>query len=135
MNTNQLIIEHESPYNVPVTVEKLIAAANQKGWQNPAVHNLQQSLAKSGKEVLPVEVIEICKPEYSGQMLEMNDERIVSVMMPCRISVYEKEDGKTYIALLSMSAMASQLPVTVATVIRAANDESFDIVKSVIGEF
>ena len=77
MSTNQLIIEKVSPFNVPVTVEKLIEAANQKGWQNPAIHNLQQSLAKSGKKVLPVEVIEICKPEYSGRMLEKNDERIV----------------------------------------------------------
>ena len=62
MSTNQLIIEHVSPFNVPVTVEKLIEVAKLKGWQNPAVHNLQQSLAKSGKDVLPVEVVEICKP-------------------------------------------------------------------------
>jgi uncharacterized protein (DUF302 family) len=26
---------------------------------------------------------------------ELNDERIMSVMMPCRISVYLKDDGKT----------------------------------------
>ena len=135
MNTNQLIIEKVSPFNVPVTVEKLISAANQKGWQNPAVHNLQQSLAKSGKEVLPVEVIEICKPEYSGQMLQKNDERVVSVMMPCRISVYEKDDGKTYVALLNMTEMAAGFPDTLVEAIHAASNESFDIVKSVIGSF
>ena len=135
MTTNQLIIEHVSPFNVPDTVEKLIEAANQKGWQNPAVHNLQQSLAKSGKDVLPVEVIEICKPEYSGQMLEQNDERIVSVLMPCRISVYQKKDGKTYVAMLNMSAMAAGVPPTVVDAIRGASDESFEIVKSVIGPF
>ncbi|MCX6281527.1 MAG: DUF302 domain-containing protein [Bacteroidetes bacterium] len=135
MSTNQLIIEHVSPFNVPVTVEKLIEVAKLKGWQNPAVHNLQQSLAKSGKDVLPVEVVEICKPDYSGSMLEKNDERIVSVLMPCRISVYEKNDGKTYVALLDMSQLTDGMTQTATKAVHAASDESFEIVKSVVGAF
>jgi uncharacterized protein (DUF302 family) len=135
MSTKQLIVEQVSPYNVPTTVEKLIEAATQKDWQNPAVHNLQQSLAKSGKEVLPVQVVEICKPAYSGLMLEKNDERIVSILMPCRISVYEKADGKTYVALLDMMAITAGLPPTALEAIRGANEESFEIVKTVIGPF
>jgi uncharacterized protein (DUF302 family) len=135
MSTNQLIIEQVSPFDVPTTVEKLVGAATQKEWQNPAVHNLQQSLAKSGKEVRPVQVIEICKPEYSGKMLEKSDERIVSIMMPCRISVYEKEDGKTYVALLNTSAMSAGMPATISEAINGAADETFEIVKSVIGPF
>jgi uncharacterized protein (DUF302 family) len=135
MNTNQLIIEQVSPFDVATTVAKLIDAAYQKEWQNPAVHNLQQSLAKSGKDVRPVQVIEICKPEYSGQMLEKSDERIVSIMMPCRISVYEKVDGKTYVALLNTSAMSGGMPSSVARAMEGASDETFEIVKSVIGPF
>lgn len=135
MKSNQLIIEQVSPFDVAATVEKLIAAATGKEWQNPAVHNLQQSLAKSGKAVRPVQVIEICKPEYSGHMLEKNHERIVSVMMPCRISVYEKEDGKAYVALINTSAMSAGLPPTIADAMKKASDETFDIVRSVIGHF
>jgi uncharacterized protein (DUF302 family) len=134
MNTNHLIVEQVSPFNVAITVEKLIEAATLKGWQNPAVHNLQQSLAKSGKEVRPVQVVEICKPAYSGVMLEKNDERIVSVLMPCRISVYEKDDDKTYIALLNMTAITAGLPQTVVTAISGATDESFEIVKAVVSQ-
>ena len=135
MNTNQLIIEKVSPFNVPVTVEKLIAAANQKGWQNPAIHNLQHSLAKSGKKVLPVEVIEICKPEYSGRMLDQDDGRIVSILMPYRISVYEESDGKTYVALLNMSVMTAGLSSVAAEAIHGAYGEASGIVESVIGTF
>ncbi len=135
MNTNLLIIEQVSPFDVPTTVEKLIAVAAQKDWQNPATHNLQQSLFKSGKDVNPVQVIEICKPAYSGSMLEGSDERIVSIMMPCRISVYEKEDGKTYVALLNMAAMATGLAPKAADAVRGASEESFEIVKSVVGPF
>ncbi len=135
MSTNQIIIEHVSPFDVETTVAKLIAAAALKEWQNPAVHNLQQSLAKAGKTVRPVQVIEICKPEYSGKMLERNDERIVSVMMPCRISVYQKDDEKTYVALLNMSSMATGISQVAMDAIKGATDESFDIVKSVVGKF
>jgi uncharacterized protein (DUF302 family) len=133
MTTNQIIIEQVSPFDVTTTVEKLIAAAALKDWQNPAVHNLQQSLAKSGRVVRPVQVIEICKPEYSGKMLENSDERIVSVMMPCRISVYEKEDGKTYVALLNMAGMITGLSAVAVEAISGATNESRQIVKSVIG--
>ena len=135
MSTNQLIIEKVSPFNVPVTVERLLAAANQKGWQNPAVHNPQQSLAKSGKIVLPVVVVEICKPEYSGRMLEQDDGRVVSILMPYRISVYEESDGKTYVALLNMSVMTAGLSSVAAEAIHAAYDEASRIVESVIGTF
>jgi uncharacterized protein (DUF302 family) len=135
MNANQLIIEQVSPFDVPTTVEKLIEAAAKKEWQNPANHNLQQSLAKSGKDVRPVQVVEICKADYSGKMLEKNHERISSILMPCRISVYEKEDGKTYVTLLNMAAMATGLPSETANAINGASDETFEIVKSVIGSF
>jgi uncharacterized protein (DUF302 family) len=135
MSAHQLIIEHVSPFDVPTTVEKLISAASKKEWQNPAVHNLQQSLAKSGKDVRPVQVVEICKTDYSGLMLEKNHERISSILMPCRISVYEKEDGKTYVTLLNMAEMTTGLPDETAIAIHGASDETFDIVKSVIGPF
>ncbi len=135
MKTKQIIVEQVSPFDVPTTVEKLIVAATQKEWQNPAIHNLQQSLAKAGKTVRPVQVIEICKPEYSGKMLEKSDERIASVMMPCRISVYEKEDGKAYVSLINASAMISGMPASIADAMLDASDETFEIVKSVIGPF
>jgi uncharacterized protein (DUF302 family) len=131
MKTNKLVIENQSNFNFGKTVDLLVAEAERREWKVPAIHDLQQSLEKSGKIVKPVKVIEICKPAYSGQMLELNDERIISVMMPCRISVYEKEDGLTYIGLINAGDLASGLPVTIARVMKEASDETFEIVKSV----
>lgn len=128
---NQIVIEHQSRFEFEKTVEILVADAEKREWKVPAVHDLQQSLAKSGKAVRPVKVIEICKPEYSGQMLELNDERIISVMMPCRISVYEKEDGLTYVSLINAGEMASGLPSKIAKVMKEASDETFEIAKLV----
>jgi len=131
MSKNKFVIENQSKYNFDRTVDLLIAEAERREWKIPAVHDLQQSLAKSGKTVNPVKVIEICKPAYSGQMLELNDERIMSVMMPCRISVYTKEDGKTYTAVVNGAEMTAGQPVKIAKVMKAASDETFEIVKTV----
>ena len=133
MDTNQMIIEKVSPWDFEKTVELLTDAVVKRDWNVPATHDLQQSLAKSGKIVNSVKVLEVCKPEYSGKMLEKNDERIVSVMMPCRISIYLKEDGKTYVAMINGAALVAGMPETVRKVMTAASDEVNEIVGSVIG--
>jgi uncharacterized protein (DUF302 family) len=132
MEKNQMLIEEQSRFDMESTISQIIWSATEKGWSNPATHDLQQSLAKSGKHVRPVKVIEICKPEYSGKMLELSDERIISVMMPCRISVYEKDNGKIYISLLNAGAFASSLPENIGKVMTAASDETLAIIQSVL---
>lgn len=127
----QIVIEVTSKFDFDKTVEMIISEAERREWKVPAVHDLQQSLAKSGKTVKPVKVVEICKPTYSGQMLELNNERIMSVMMPCRISVYIKDDGRTHLALLNGGMMADGQPGKIAEVMKAASDETFEIVKVV----
>lgn len=131
MDKNNFIIEQPSRHGFEETVELIVREAEQREWKVPAIHDLQQSLAKSGKTVAPVKVIEICKPAYSGKMLELNDERIISVMMPCRISVYLKEDGNTYTAVINAGVLSSGLPGNIAAVMKAASDETVEIVKRV----
>ncbi len=131
MLENQPIFEKESLFGFNETVELLTRAATDREWGNPATHDLQQTLAKSGKSVRPVKVIEICKPAYSGQMLERSDERVVSVMMPCRISVYEKADGKIYVATLNVRSFVQSMPDAIQEVMIEASDELDEIVRAV----
>lgn len=133
MGKSKFIIEQVSRFNFDQTVDRILEEAEKRAWNVPAIHNLQQSLAKSGRAVKPVKVIEICKPEYSGQMLELNHERIMSVMMPCRISVYVKDDGKTYTALVNGAELSAGQPENIAKVMKAASDETMEIVKTVTG--
>ena len=107
MDTNSFVIEQPSVFDFDTTVDRIVKEAESRDWKVPAIHDLQLSLAKAGKTVLPVKVIEICKPAYSGQILELNDERLMSVMMPCRISVYLKADGLTYTAIINEAGMSA----------------------------
>lgn len=132
MKTSQIVIEQKSKFGFDKTVQLLTETAEKHEWKVPFVHDLQQSLAKSGKSVKPVKVIEICKPQFSGKMLELNDERIISVMMPCRISVYEKADGNTYVSLLNAEMLSAELPSKISGVMKEASDETFHIVRSIV---
>lgn len=131
MTENQSIFEKESLFGFNETVEILINAATDREWGNPATHDLQATLAKSGKSVRPVKVIEICKPAYSGEMLAKSDERVISVMMPCRISVYEKTDGKIYVSTLNVKSFLSGIPDSIQGAMMAAANEIEEIVRAV----
>jgi len=131
MQTDQSIFEKESLFGFNETVELLLNAASDREWNNPATHDLQNSLAKAGKSILPVTVLEVCKPEYSGQMLELSDERIVSVMMPCRSSVYEKADGKTYVATVNYKLFTTGQSEVIRDVMMEASNDLEEIVRAV----
>jgi len=66
-------------------------------------------------------------------MLEKSDERIVSVMMPCRISVYEKADGKIYVATMNGRMFASNVHEIIRDAMVEAADEIEEIIKTVVG--
>lgn len=131
MEKRKFITELLSKYDFGKTVELLISEAERRNWKIPAVHDLQQTLAKSGINVKPVKVLEICKPQYSAKILELNDERIISVMMPCRISIYQKDDGGTYMAIINGDELTADQPGKVVSAMKAASDEISEIVSTV----
>jgi uncharacterized protein (DUF302 family) len=132
MEANQVIIEKTSPFDFQRTVDLITENALKREWQIPFIHDLQQSMAKSGKSVKPVKVIEMCKPRYSGQMLEKNDERIVSVMMPCRISVYMKDDGRTYVSMINIAELSSSMPENIKELMSEASEELDDLIQTFV---
>lgn len=100
-STPPFLIENESKYTFAETIDSLNTLGNQNGWKLVAKHDLQLSLKKNGKEVLAVNIIELCNPEYSYVVLKEDISKQVSALMPCRISVYEKSDGRTYISRIN----------------------------------
>lgn len=104
---NQMMLENQSKKNFNETVEWVDSVATDNNWKVIAVHNLQEAMNKNGYKVLPVKVFAICQPDHAFKVLSKDDERIISSMMPCRISVYEKSDGKTYLSRMNTSILAA----------------------------
>jgi uncharacterized protein (DUF302 family) len=116
------------------TVSKLQNEIEERGWKTPVVHDLQATMEKFGKEVKSVKILEICHPDFSYEILSRNEERIVSSMMPCRIAVYEKDDGSVWISRMNSGFLAKPMsPVIRKTMSRAAASVE-EIIAEVIKE-
>ena len=62
------------------------------------IHDLKKKMAAKGVDFTPeCRIIEICNPNMAKEVLENN--MVISTVLPCRISVYE-EDGKVKIATI-----------------------------------
>jgi len=129
---NQMMLENESKKNFAETIEWIDKTVTENKWKVLAQHNLQEAMKKNGYEVLPVKVFAICQPHHAYKVLGKDDERIVSSMMPCRISVYEKSDGNTYISRMNTSMMAAGFEGAVKEVMVSTSEEIEVMIKPLL---
>lgn len=126
------MIESASRYGFAATVDSLSKAAVAGGWKVTMIHDLQETMKKNSKEVLPVKVMEICNPMLAYQILSKDELRDASPMLPCRISVYEKSDGKTYVSRLNMLAFTGMIDAEAARTVAQAFHEAEVFLNKVI---
>ncbi len=112
-----MLKEYSSPFGVEETVEKISQNALAEGWVVSSVTPLNNSVKKhGGGDLPPVRLINLCQPHHAFNILTEDNSKIVSVMMPCTISVYQKDDGKTYIGTMNAGLLGSMFGGTVAEV-------------------
>jgi uncharacterized protein (DUF302 family) len=101
--------ERVSPYTVEETVARIqqnVQAAG-NGWSLSGLRNPIKPLQVDGDDALPVLMIEACSTKYSGPILKDDKVRFLSLLMPCKISVYKKSDGKVYIGTMNAGLIGS----------------------------
>jgi uncharacterized protein (DUF302 family) len=129
---NDTFIENLSPTDFNSTLDKLATEIEKKSWKISNIYNLQKTMEKHGKHVLPVKVISLCHPNHSSRILEKDTERIVSAMMPCRVSMYKKTDGKTYISRMNSLMVASDFGGTIEKVMTESANEVEEIIEKTL---
>ena len=127
-----MLIEDESKYGFEETAIVLEKSIADNGWATPKVHDLQKAMNKFGHDVMSVKVYEICHPSHANKILQVDDERIVSTLMPCRIAIYEKSDGKTYISRMNSALMSKAMSSLIEEVMTDAGNESEKIMNAII---
>jgi uncharacterized protein (DUF302 family) len=131
MDTNEFFFESKSRFDFQETASKLSEIIVSGGWKVIYTHDLEETMRKNGFEVLPVKVIELCKPDYAYRILSDDEQRIYSNMMPCRISIYRKADGFTYISRLNTAMLASQIGGVVEEVMTHSFGDAETFVKAI----
>jgi uncharacterized protein (DUF302 family) len=97
-NETSILSERESRFDFEQTVAQLQANAAELGYVVPIVHDMQANMLKAGVEVAPAKIIELCHGGRAKEILTSDNDRFNMSMLPCRVAVYEKEDGLTYIS-------------------------------------
>ena len=126
-----ILLENESRFSFDESVNKLTELITAKGWKITVTHDLQETMKKNGKSVLPVKVVELCNPAYAYQILSADIYRSVSPLLPCRISVYEKTDGKTYVSRMNAPAFASLIGGEAEQTILKAYHDAEEIIRQI----
>lgn len=96
-----MMMESESKYGFEQTMEIFKAEVDRAGWKVVGQHDMKATLANFGHDVRAVTIIEVCSAKYSAAILKLDAERIVSPLIPCRIAIYEKSNGNTYIGRMN----------------------------------
>ena len=126
-----LFIERESRLGYSETIEAIHESSKAEGWIIPKQYKLDVSLSKAGYEILPVAVIELCKPDHAYKILREDEYRLVSSMMPCRVAVYKKTDGSTIISRMNTGLLSRVFDKTVRDVMTQATQETNKILSAV----
>ncbi len=95
--------EYESPFGMEETVARVqhnIQGVG-NGWALSGLRNPAKAVQNDGGNVLPVLMVEACSTKYSGPILKEDSVRYLSILMPCKVTVYKKNDGKVYIATMN----------------------------------
>jgi uncharacterized protein (DUF302 family) len=128
----QMMLENESRYDFETTLTTVEQSVKAAGWSIPTVHDLQKSMAKAGKEVNKVQVFALCSPEHAVKILAGDEERIYSNMMPCRVSVYTKSNGKTYISRLNIPGITKGMPANAKEAMKGAYRDMEEILSGIL---
>lgn len=102
------------------------------GWKIPAAHDLQATMANYDHDVEPVMVYELCHPEHAARILSLDEERIVSSMMPCRVSIYEKSDGRVYVSWMNTGLMGRLFGGVISDVMQDASSDSYEMISTLL---
>jgi uncharacterized protein (DUF302 family) len=124
--------EFVSPYGFDETIERVSSQAKKEGWKVPGVGKIHENLAKAGKQIAPVAVINLCNPDHAERLLRADADRVVSALLPCRVSVYETADG-VRLSMLHPDFLAAHLDGVPGEVVPKAAAENAGIVARALG--
>lgn len=118
-----MIQQTTSPLSFEQTVASIEHAVEQKGWKLPKVYRLDKTMEKHGYTVNKVAVMELCHPDHAYKILKDDDSLMVTPFMPCRLSVYQRDDGEVVIARMNSGLMSNLFKTDISQVMGLATSQ------------
>lgn len=126
MMAGLMFSERVSPFGMEETVARIQhnIQATGNGWTLSGLRNPAKAVQADGGNTLPVMMIEACSTKYSKPILNEDSVRYLSILMPCKVSVYKKNDGKVYIGTMNAGLMGKMFGPLVGEIMgKVAEDQ------------
>lgn len=90
------------------TVKALAAAVDRQGWQKGPLHDVQAAMTQAGvADSKRMKVLESCPAGFNDRLAKAGQGKLPP--HPCRFTVFEGRDGKTYLMRMNSSMLAKGL--------------------------
>ena len=118
LRVNRSVLDFES------TVTSIESAASTYKWKVPKVYDIQASIVSAGHaDMTRLKVVSLCQPYHAYSLLQGDDNKFVSALMPCRVAVYESTDGEVFISELDTGRLGSLFGGDIAAVMGTISEE------------
>lgn len=130
----KMMIEvHSSNKSFDATVTAIETQYQASNWKVPKIYDLQKSLLDAGQEdVGRVKVISVCAPEHAYNLLKHDRYKKISAMMPCRLGVYEDEDGKVFITSMNSALLSKMFGGVIEKTMTKVSKDQKEILKKIL---
>ncbi|MDI6877899.1 MAG: DUF302 domain-containing protein [Desulfitobacteriaceae bacterium] len=95
---NNPVYEVTASKSFAETVEQVKEQAASHSFRVLHIHDVMATLGEKGFVIKPLKIIEVCNAKYANTALQVDI--TVSLLMPCRINVYESENGEIIISMI-----------------------------------
>ncbi len=122
----------ESKYDYRETVDLIEKSSEDHGWAVAKIWDLGDRIGRAGYDDAPhAKVLELCHAENLYEVLKNEEDMYLSVLMPCRIAVYELNNGKVFISRMNIGLMSKFFSPNVKKIMGGVAEDDEKILKAV----
>lgn len=130
---SMMIETSESRLGYQETITAIDESTTENGWAVLRVWDMKRRMDGAGYDGSPrVDIIELCQADYTYRILNEENDRFISSIMPYRIAVYENSDGKVYVSRMNLGLMSKFFSSNVKEVMGEAVMDNKKILKDII---
>jgi uncharacterized protein (DUF302 family) len=119
-----MMVDKRSRLGFDATVTALQNAAKKRGWEIGPVMNMQEAMQKAGhKDAKPFKMLVMCNKDLAEDLITAQVAQRAMPFAPCRLSVFEGNDGKVYIVKPNTELMAQMAAPAFAPLLKKFAEE------------
>lgn len=128
-----MMSERKSRFGYRETIGALQDAAKKRGWEIGPTLDMQEAMQKAGqKNARPFSMLTLCKKDLAERLLKAQMANKAIPFVPCRMSVFEGTDGKTYLAKPNTETMAQMAAPAFAPLLRQFAEEEKALLADIV---